>query len=210
MVYFPINLNLQNQPVVVIGGGQVGLRKIRNLLRAGASLKVIEPQPTSVLIQMGKKKTIQLIQRPYRSGDLKGALLGIASTENPTVQESIVREAHSRKIWLNVVDKPSVCDFVFPAVFTRGDLMMAISTGGTSPALAKKIRQDLEKIFGEEYTTLLKLLKSLRGRVVFKNFKDRSKRFENFLKSPVLQFIRARDKEAIRKLVQASFGKEAG
>lgn len=147
---------------MVVGGGAVAERKVRGLLAAGARVTVISPEMTDGLSDLSGGEKLELRRRAFRAGDLAGAFLAIAATDDEEVQDRVCLEAEKGNLLLNVADVPERCNFILPAVVRRGDLSIAVSTGGKSPALAKKMRQNLEKSFGPEYETVVNLLGALR------------------------------------------------
>lgn len=163
MKTYPIYLNnLSNQRVVVIGGGKVALRKTQGLLEAGASITLISPKIIQALVELSKTEPLKLIQRDYLPGDLKGVFLVIAATNDPSVNLAIWDEAQEENCLVNVVDDPTHCNFIIPAQVRHGDFSIAVSTGGASPALARRLREQLELEFGSEYGDLTALLQELR------------------------------------------------
>ncbi|HJT37732.1 MAG TPA: bifunctional precorrin-2 dehydrogenase/sirohydrochlorin ferrochelatase [Actinomycetota bacterium] len=162
---YPAILMLDGRLGVVIGGGAVGERKVRTLLDAGARVKVVTPEATPRLKKLAADDRIELIERPYARGDLKGAAVVIASTDERDVNQAIYEEATDEGVPVNVVDDPPHCTFIAPSIVRRGDLMIAISTGGTNPAIAVRIRERLEKEFGPEYEAYLELIKRLKAEV---------------------------------------------
>jgi uroporphyrin-III C-methyltransferase / precorrin-2 dehydrogenase / sirohydrochlorin ferrochelatase len=151
----PIFLDLTDQPVIVIGGGEVAERKIAALLEAGARLTVVSPEATDLVRRWGDAGRLALEARVYRPGDLRGFRLAYAATSDPAVNRAVRAEARAEGAWLNAIDQPDLCDFITPALVRRGDLTIAISTNGRCPGLSKKIRQDLEAQFGPEYGELV-------------------------------------------------------
>lgn len=163
MSCYPIYLSqLHRVLCVVVGGGEVAERKVSSLLEAQAKVKVISPTLTEGLRQLAARGAIDHLARAYQDGDLEGAFLAIAATDDPATNRAVFQEAEARKILVNVVDEPSLCNFLVPAVVRRGSLIMGISTEGRSPALAARIRQRLESLFGPEYASLLDILGDLR------------------------------------------------
>jgi precorrin-2 dehydrogenase len=147
-MHYPLFLNLTNQPVVVVGGGTVARRKIRSLIAAGALVTVISPNA------VGLPKTVRWLRRRYRNGDLRGARLVISATDDQAVNAQVCAEAKRRKLLVNCVAPPSAGNFIVPAVARRGGLTIAVSTGGVSPALAKRLRRDLERLLRKDYPQL--------------------------------------------------------
>lgn len=175
--YYPVFLNLKNKKCIIIGGGKVAERKAASLLRTGADLTVISPELTNKLKKIKAKKRIKHISRRYKKGDLKNAFLVIAATDSNEINKSISDNAPNL---INVVDKPSLCNFIVPSVLRRGPLTIAISTSGVSPAIAKKIRKELERHYGPHVTKYLNALKKIRTKVILE-VKDKRER-ERLLK----------------------------
>ena len=163
--YYPIFLNISGKKCVVVGGGQVALRKVRTLLEHGASVEVISPDLCSELSQLAESGEIRVLNREYRTGDLKDALVAIAATSDSNINLEIVKEARRKAVLVNVVDDAECSDFITPSYMRRGDVTIAVSTAGRSPALARKIRIRLEKDFGNEYASLALLIDEVRTEV---------------------------------------------
>jgi len=164
--YFPVCLKIAGRQCLVIGGGRVGERKVQGLLSHGAVVKVISPELSETLFALQRAGTIEWLPRLYQEGDLAGAFLVIAATDDPVVQERVHAESEARNILLNVADVPKWCNFILPATARRGDLSISVSTAGKSPALASTLRQMLEIQFGPEYGILVKILGALRDSVL--------------------------------------------
>jgi siroheme synthase-like protein len=162
-LYYPIFLNLRGKRCTVVGGGAVALRKVKTLLGSGADVTVISPTLHPRLAQFLKKNAIRLIQRNYRAGDLKGSVIVIAATDVKEINRNIAEAARRVGALVNVVDDPDPSSFIIPSFFRTGDLTLAVSTGGKSPALASKIRTRLEKDFGKEYAAVLSLISEVRS-----------------------------------------------
>jgi siroheme synthase-like protein len=161
--YYPIFLNVQGKKCVVIGGGHVALRKVRMLMDSGANVFVISPTPHPEILKLSRRKTIHLIRRGYRTGDLKNAMITLACADVKEVNRKVADEAKRAGGLVNVADDPEQSNFISPSLFKRGNLMVAVSTGGVSPALAKKLRTKLEQSFGREYASLLSLIGEVRS-----------------------------------------------
>jgi precorrin-2 dehydrogenase/sirohydrochlorin ferrochelatase len=145
---YPLFLDLTDQPVVVIGAGKVAARKIRSLLAAGACVTAISPQAYRL------PKAVRWLRRRYRCGDLAGARLVVAATDDQAVNQLVCAEAKRRRQLVNCITPPSAGNFIVPAVARRGKLTIAISTGGLNPALAKQLRRDLERVLRSGYPQL--------------------------------------------------------
>lgn len=148
---FPIFLKLESRACLVVGAGVVAEGKIQGLLAEHASVQVIAPEATPQIRQWVSAGTIEWQPREFESADLEGKFLVIVATSSRDVNARVFTEAHAKGILCNAVDDPPNCDFYYPAVVRRGDLQIAVSTGGQSPALAQRIRQELEQQFGPEY-----------------------------------------------------------
>ena len=151
MTLFPIFLKLENRSCLVVGAGAIGEPKIESLLTAGTSVRVIAPRASAAVAEWAQRGEIVWEEREFDPSDLNGVFLVIAATSSRQVNETVFREAQQRNILCNVVDDPEHCDFYYPAVVRRGDFQLAISTNGHSPALAQRIRRELEIQFGPEY-----------------------------------------------------------
>jgi len=151
MTLFPMFLKLEGRNCLAVGAGSVGEPKIRSLLQAGARVRVIAPRATDVVAAWAKAAILIWEARNFEPSDLEQIFLVIAATSSREVNAAIFREAQTRNILCNVVDDPELCDFYYPAVVRRGQLQLAISTGGRSPALAQRLRRELETQFGPEY-----------------------------------------------------------
>lgn len=163
--FYPAFLDLRGRNAVVIGGGPVALRKVESLLAAGAIVTVVSPKIEPGIAALVERGAVTLERREYRRGDLAGAVVAIAATSERETNSTIRDEAAERNTLLNVVDSPGFSNFIVPSVVRRGELTIAISTGGLSPALAKRIRERLEGILAPEYGAFLEILGSLRARI---------------------------------------------
>ena len=161
--YYPILLNIQDKKCLVVGGGNVAWRKVCSLKDAGARVTVVSPE---FCHEMEKETGIERIQQKYDEGFLNGVLVVVASTDDEEVNKKVYYDAVKMGILVNVVDRPEICSFIVPATIIRGDLSISISTGGASPALARNIRENLEKQFGDEYGEFAKLLSETRRKIL--------------------------------------------
>ena len=187
MRYYPIFLDLRGCWCAVVGGGRVAERKVRVLLQAGASVRVISPGVTPRLASLATRKKIDLVQRAYRRGYLKGRtsqpprrsqgersrrrrnlwpVLVFTATDDPETQRAVARDAEALGALVNLVDDPQQSRFIVPASFAQGDLQVAISTSGASPALARRLRRELQLALGLKYRAYLHFLRESRRRVM--------------------------------------------
>jgi len=203
--FYPIFADIAGRRVVVVGGGQVAQRKVKSLLECGGQVVVVSPEVTEELAGLGQSGRIELIQRGYRAGDIAGAWLVIAACDDEVVNEAVFSEANRKKIFCNVVDNPPLCSFIVPSQLVRGDLQIAVSTGGVSPALAGVIKRQLEEEFGEYYEVFLAGLKELREHVKNKYPNDPDSRvriLKGFAGSRAVNLLRAGKAGEFRDLLE--------
>jgi siroheme synthase-like protein len=161
--YYPVFLNLKGKRCIVAGGGQVALRKVQSLLDCGADIQVISSRVCAGLTSLNGGGKLSVTRKKYEKGDLCGACAVIAATGDHSLNRRIAHEARENRVLVNVVDDPANCDFIVPSILRRGDIAIAVSTGGKSPALARKLRSRLEREFGEEYSALAELISEARA-----------------------------------------------
>lgn len=168
MRYYPMFVSLVGRACLVAGAGQVGLRKIETLADCNAaSILVVDRNPPDQALELLLRRPgLVFAQRDFQDSDLDGVFLAIASTSSPGVNQRISDLCRERGVLCNIVDQPEACSFIVPATVHQGDLTLAISTGGQSPALAKRIRKDLQESFGQEYALFLDLMGRLRPLVL--------------------------------------------
>jgi len=162
MNYYPIFLDLRRKPCLVVGGGEIGARKVEGLLSAGANVTVISPEASEMIQRHAESNRLRYVKRPYQDGDLKGYFLAYAATGIAAIDARMVWEAYTHGVLLNVVDRPMLCNFITPAVVQRGDLSIAVSTGGKSPGFAKRVKQKIETLIHPEYGSALAALAAQR------------------------------------------------
>ena len=179
--YYPVFLNVKVRKCVIVGGGEVALRKVEILLGHGAEIKVISPYICPELAEIGRKNSIRVIARGYRVGDLKNAFIAIAATDDNKINQLVVCEARERSVLVNVVDDAENSDFIVPSYLRRGDITIAVSTGGKSPALARKLRLRLESEFGDEYALLVNVIGEVRDELKKKCIKVNAETWQQAL-----------------------------
>ncbi len=203
-VYYPVYLNLESKRCLVVGGGEVAERKVLTLLEYAARVVVVSPRLTPKLRELVKREQITWLERIYREGDAKGAFLLIGATDDRKLHRRLKAEADEYNLLINIVDVPEYCNFIVPSIVKRGDLCISISTGGKSPALAKKIRCQLEQQFGPEYAEFLNLMGNWRQQVIEKvpNIKQRKAVFQKMVDSDLLQLLKTGDEEGFKQRVR--------
>jgi precorrin-2 dehydrogenase/sirohydrochlorin ferrochelatase len=162
---FPIFIKLAGRPCLVVGAGTVAESKIASLVEAEAHVCVVAPEATPEVRSLAQSRKIEWQQRGFQPDDLDGMFLVVAATSSTELHEQIFQEATRRGVLCNVVDVPALCDFYYPAVLQRGALQIAISTSGQSPALAQRLRIELEEQFGPEYEVWLEYLGEARDKL---------------------------------------------
>jgi precorrin-2 dehydrogenase/sirohydrochlorin ferrochelatase len=195
MQYYPVNLDVRHRPCLVVGGGRVGTRKVKTLLECGARVTVISPRVTSELETLARQHRIEWLARKYRRSDLDRAFLVIGATDDSDLNCEIHRDAEAARRLCNIADSPELCNFIVPAVIRRGDLMIAVSTAGKSPAFAKHLRRRLERQFGPEYSLFLDLMGAVRKQLLANGHDPESHKrlFEQLIEEGLLETIRSRD-----------------
>jgi siroheme synthase-like protein len=162
MGYYPVFLEMKDRRCVVIGGGAVAERKVEGLVAVGANVTVISPTITDRLRQMLAQGAIRHVAREYRAEDRAGYDLVFVATEHSEINAAVSDETRSLRIWVNSADDPDHCDFILPAVIRRGDLTVAVSTGGVSPAAARSIREELDEHFTADYARFVEIAGEVR------------------------------------------------
>ena len=163
MAYYPIFVELENIPCVVVGGGREAQRKVEGLLGGGAKVTVISPDLTQSLSKMQAAGEIDHIAREYQEGDIDPFHIVMVATDDGAVNGDVSAEGRRKRIWVNAADDIPNCDFILPAIIRRGAITLAASTGGASPALARRLREELDAYLTEEMPALADLLKEVRG-----------------------------------------------
>jgi precorrin-2 dehydrogenase len=203
MRYYPVNLDVKNRECLVVGGGAVGIRKVRTLLSCGARVTVVSPEATGALEELALAGRVTWHQRDYQMADLEGIFLVIGATDNEAVNQGISRDALSRNVLCNIADRPAACNFILPSIIERGDLVVTISTSGKSPAFAKHLRKKLEGQFGQEYKTLLELMGAIRSRLLAEAHAPEAHKplFERLITGGLLESIRKKDLGAVNRML---------
>lgn len=209
MRYYPVNLDLRKRRCLVVGGGAVGRRKVITLLDCGAAVTLISPKVDKQLLELAHTGSIALAQRTYQTADLDGMFLVIGATNNEKLNRRIKRDAKKSGVLCNIADQPDACDFILPSIVQRGDLIIAISTSGNSPAFAKKLRKDMQKEFGSEYAVFLELMGAIRARLLGQAHEPEAHKrlFEKLIASNLLDRVRENKKKEINAILHEILGK---
>jgi precorrin-2 dehydrogenase/sirohydrochlorin ferrochelatase len=208
MRYYPIQLDIRGRSCLVVGGGGVGTRKVKSLLACGAQVTVVSPAVTDGLRGLAARGDITLLEREYASGDLQGMFLVIGATDDDGLNRRVSADCERLRILCNISDRPEICNFILPAVVRRGDLVIAVSTSGKSPAVGNRLRQSLQSQFGEEYAVMLDLLGAIRERLLAEAHAPEEHKpiFERIVHSDILTWIRERRLQDIDHLLATVLG----
>ena len=204
--YYPVYLDIEERDVLIIGGGNVCARKAETMMKYGAHVTIVSPQFTDEIDEWAKQGSLKLRQKPYEEADLTGASIVIASTDDPCINARIARDCRRRKIPVNVVDVTHLCEFIVPAIVESGTIQIAVSTGGKSPALARTLKEDLQKFVGPEYDEVNQVLGSLRGgaKKTLPTDIDRKRFFDSIIAQGVLAMMReGRSRDAYETIARA-------
>jgi precorrin-2 dehydrogenase / sirohydrochlorin ferrochelatase len=208
MRYYPVGLDIKDRLCLVVGGGQVGTRKVKMLLACGARVRVVSPAVTAELEQLSGRGCITLERRAYHSHDLEEAFLVIGATDDMALNRRVHADAEQARRLCNIADQPELCNFILPAVINQGDLTITISTAGQSPAFAKYLRQHLQDQFGTEYGRFLHLMGALRKRLLAVEHAPEAHKpiFERLIHSGLLELIKSDNHDAIDALLLEILG----
>jgi precorrin-2 dehydrogenase/sirohydrochlorin ferrochelatase len=195
---FPLFLKLENRPCLVVGAGTIAEGKIAGLLEAEARVRVVAPQATPQVQSWAQEKKLEWQQRSYEPNDVQGVFLVVAATSSAQLHEQIFAEARRQNALCNVVDVPHLCDFFYPAVVRRGALQIAISTAGESPALAQRLRKELEVQFGPDYEAWVTALGEARAEIAARDLtaEDRKELLHQLASEEFFQLFREHMKKA--------------
>lgn len=203
-------LKLRGRRSLVVGGGDVGLEKVEGLLACDGDVTVVAPDLQPELRRLADEGSIQWIARAYEPADLEGTFMVIAATNDSEVNIKVYDDAEKRAMLVNVVDVPPLCNFILPAIVRTGPLAIAISTAGASPALAKRMKQEVSQLFGEEYARLAVMLNDARGwaKSTLPTYQDRKEFFEGIVNGDPdpIELIRAGNEQAVLDIIAAAKG----
>jgi precorrin-2 dehydrogenase/sirohydrochlorin ferrochelatase len=203
MSYYPILIQLEGMKAVVVGGGLVAQRKIDTLLACHADVHVISRELTPKLSIYLEEQRKKLSGHEFKESHLDGAFVVIAATDDPLLNRQVSESASARGLLINAVDQPADCNFIVPSILRRGDLLVAVSTSGKSPAFAKKLREELEEQFGDEYGSFLVLMGCLREEILEKELsQEENKRiFQQLVNSPILDAMAEKDWDGVATIL---------
>jgi precorrin-2 dehydrogenase len=202
--YYPAILDLAGRETLVVGAGKVGEGKIAGLLRAEAKVSVVSLAATEQVERWAREGRIELSLRPYDSSDLDSRFLVIAATQDNATNVRVFTDAEERRMLCNVVDVTHLCNFILPSIVRHGDLAIAVSTGGASPALARRIRLSIERCYSDEYAVALEVLGSLREELKrrYPAPDDRKVIFERMVYSHFMDLVRSGDADGLEAWIQ--------
>jgi len=208
MRYYPVNLDILDRPCLVIGGGAVGARKVATLLDCGARITIVSPRVDERLHQLAAAGAVRLHRRAYQAADLSGMFLVIGATDDERLNTRIKADADRLGVLCNIADRPKECHFILPSVINRGDLIIAVSTSGKSPAFAKHLRRELEVQFGPEYEIFLRLMGAIRDRLLSREHAPEAHKpvFERLIAGGLLEMVKAGQTEKINALLLQVLG----
>ncbi|MFO7964407.1 MAG: bifunctional precorrin-2 dehydrogenase/sirohydrochlorin ferrochelatase [Desulfobacterales bacterium] len=208
MRYYPIFLDISGRCCTVIGGGDVAARKAKTLIECGASVTVVSPEITESLHALADQKKITWKNRTCEARDVTGAFLVFGATNDNALNRRIQADAKEAGALCNIVDQPELCDFILPSLVERGDLVIAVSTTGKSPAYARKLKKYLEKRLGDEHRLFLELMGAIRKKLLNENRASHHNKplFEKLVDAGLIEMIKNRDDHAINETLGKILG----
>lgn len=206
--YYPVYIQLQGQPCVVIGGGKIAEGKVEGLLAVQAKVTVIAPKITARLHDLVQEKQITYLGREYQTGDLTGAFMVICATDRTEINQAVWQEAAANRQLVNVVDDTPRCNFIAPSILRKGDLTIAISTSGKAPALAVRLKERFQRELGPEYARFLELAGDLREPLAqhIPDFETRKALWYELLDSDILDVLARGDETLAREIISRIVG----
>jgi siroheme synthase-like protein len=203
--YYPIFVDLRGKLVLIVGGGMVAARKLETLQKSGARVKIVSPE---VMPGIAEGADVEIVNKVYEKGDLKGAALVIAATDDEETNRNVSEDASSKRIFCNVVDRPELCTFIVPSVVEKGPIKVAISTGGVSPALSRKLRMVIGNDIGEEYAVLAAILGKIRPMVRSRagGSEYHKRLFDVLIESELMDAIRNNDRKLAEDILFQALG----
>lgn len=207
--FYPILVDLQGKKALVVGGGKVAQRKIETLLEHGASAQVVARELTAELEELRSGGRIEFLGGEFSEAFLQGAFVVFAATDDASLNRRVSQAAQQRGLLVNAVDQPADCNFIVPSVLSRGDLLIAVSTSGKSPAFARKVRVELERHFGEEYGSFLILMGNLRKEILRLGLSQEENKsaFGDLVYSDLLTAIREKNWDLASQIIEKVLGR---
>jgi precorrin-2 dehydrogenase/sirohydrochlorin ferrochelatase len=192
MKYYPVCLDIRDRHCLVVGGGAVASRKVKTLLACGARVTVVSPQASETIQRLQAEGIIDYIQRAYRQSDQNNKFLVFGATDDEELNARISQDAEKHNTLCNIADRPAVCNFILPAIIEQGDLLLAISTSGQSPAMAKRLRRQLADQFGPEYADFLTLMGAIREKLLAQQHAPEEHKpiFNQIIDSPIIDYLK--------------------
>jgi siroheme synthase-like protein len=206
MAYYPIFVEMAGRRVVVIGGGNVAEGKVAGLLTAGADVTVVAPDLTPALRKQHEASEFRYEDHEYREGDLEGYEVCFVATDDGAVNAQVAAEGKQRGIWVNAADDPRYCDFILPSVVRQGDVVVAASTGGSSPALARRLREDLTAFLSDDYAPLAVLLAEVRADIRSRSLVVDADRWQSAIDGRFRALVAQRRIEEARAYLEQGLG----
>ena len=206
MAYYPIFVEMAGRRVLVVGGGNVAEGKVAGLLTAEADVTVVAPDLTPALRGQNEAGAFRYEAHEYRDGDLAGFEVCFVATDDGAVNAQVAAEGKRRGIWVNAADDPAYCDFILPSVVRQGDVVVAASTGGSSPALARRLREDLTAFLSDDYAPLAELLAEVRAEVRQRNLVIDADRWQSAIDGRFRALVAQRRIEEARAYLQQGLG----
>ncbi len=200
---YPVNLDLSGRRALVVGGGSVAARKVRGLLAAGADVTVVAPE---VVDEIADDHRLRWHRRPYRRGEVASYRLAVSATGDPAVDGQVYWDAEAADVWLNSADDPEHCSFTLPAVTSRDDLQVTVSTNGRSPAVAAWLRRTIDATVGPEHATVVSLAAEVRTELRASTGTSESPGWDDALDDDLVDLVRAGDLDAARHRLRSAVG----
>jgi precorrin-2 dehydrogenase/sirohydrochlorin ferrochelatase len=204
--YYPIYLDIENRDILIVGGGNVCARKAETMMKYGARVTIVSPEISGEIERWEREGRLTVLRKRYEDSDLAGRSIVIASTDDQCTNGRIARDCRRRRIPVNVVDVTHLCEFIVPAIVEQGSIQVAVSTGGKSPALARTLKEDLQRFVGPEYAEVNDVLGTLRKEAKKKlpTDTDRKRFFDGIIAAGILDMLReGRRREAFETIARA-------
>jgi siroheme synthase-like protein len=206
--YYPIFVDLKDRPVLVVGGGNVAEGKVQGLLAAHADVTVVAPQISPTLAALESSGRIHATRREYEPADLDGHAMCFVATDDGAINARVAADCRERGLWVNAADDPAYCDFILPAVVRSGKIVVAASTGGSSPAMARRLREDLTAFLDEDYAPLADVLAAVRSEVRAANLKINPEKWQSAIDARLRTLVAQDRLEEARSYLREALGVE--